>query len=324
MDTVLALLGITPVARWQSSSLMDAAEACTETYLTGVPNIQFMPSPFMQEGQFLVSKVSAGSDRSLKEVIKRAIDAIGGLDKVVEHGNKVTIKPNLNTADPYPASSDLAFIEALVELVLEAGASKVEIVESSMMRLSTREVAEKVGIVGVADRLGVDLTFLDEHDWTKVFFPRGKFLKSGSIGRPLLEIEKVILAPCLKTHFLARYTGSMKLLMGWLRPRERIRMHVRNLEFKIADLASYFSPDLIVMDARTCFIEGGPASGKCSHPGLVLASGDMVSIDVEGVRIIQSCGGHNKIPADVWSLPQIRRAVDIGIGAQTDDGELRP
>jgi uncharacterized protein (DUF362 family) len=275
-----------------------------------------MSTPFMNNDRYLVSKVIAETD--LKTSIQRAVDLIGGLDKVIIPGDKVTIKPNLNTADPYPASSDPAFIKALGEVILEAGASKIEIIESSTMRVSTRGVAQKVGLDVVADELDADLIFLDEHDWVKVKFPRGKYLKGGSIGKPLLDIEKLVLAPCLKTHFLAGFTGSMKIFVGWIKYSQRIRMHARNLQPKIADLASYFNPDLIVMDARTCFVEGGPSSGTCSSPGVILASGDMVSVDVEGVKLIQCCNAENKLDMDVWDIPQIKRAVEIGMGAKSD------
>ncbi len=279
-----------------------------------------MSTPFMNNGRFLVSKVVAEAD--LKTSIRQAVNLIGGLDKVIESGDKVTIKPNLNTADPYPASSDPAFIKALGELILEAGASKIEIIESSTMRVSTRDVAHKVGLDLVADELNADLIFLDESEWVKVKFPRGRYLKGGSIGKPLLDIQKLVLAPCLKTHFLGGYTGSMKLFVGWIKHNQRIRMHARNLQPKIADLASYFTPDLIVMDARTCFVTGGPSSGTCSTPGVILASGDMVSVDVEGVKIIQCCSTNNKLNMDVWKIPQIRHAVEIGLGAKSDSDIL--
>lgn len=275
-----------------------------------------MSNPFMHNGRYLVSKVTSSSD--LKLSIKKSVDLIGGFDKVINSGDKVTIKPNLNTADPYPASSDPAFIKALGELILEAGASKLEIIDSSTMSVSTRGVAEKIGLDVVADELDADLIFLDEHEWVKVKFPKGKYLRSGSIGKPLLDIQRLVLAPCLKTHFLARYTGSMKLFVGWLRHSQRIRLHARNLQPKIADLASYFKPDLIVMDARSCFVTGGPSSGTCSNPGVILASGDMVSIDVAGVKIIQCCNAINKLDMDVWDIPQIRRATEIGFGAKSD------
>lgn len=274
-------------------------------------------SPFMSEGRYLVSKVSAESN--LKNAIKQAVDLIGGFDKVINQDDTVTIKVNLNTADPYPASSDPQFIKALGESIFEAGAAKLKIIESSTLRLSTRKVSQEVGLTAVAEELDAELIFLDEHEWVKVDFPRGKYLKSGSIGKPLFDMGKLVLAPCLKTHMLARFTGSMKLFVGWIKHRERLKMHMRNLEPKIADLASYFNPDLIVMDARTCFITGGPASGQCSFPNLILAGGDMVSIDVEGVRTIQCCNAKNRLGMGVWEIPQIKRAVEIGFGAKSDN-----
>lgn len=273
--------------------------------------------PFMRNGRHLVSKVPA--DGNLKTALEKSIELLGGINEVISDGDKVTIKPNLNTADPYPASSDPDFIKALGEVILEAGASKLEIVDSSRMRLSTRTIAEEIGLDKVAESLDANLIFLEEHEWVKVDFPRGKYMKSGHIGKPLLDIQKLIVAPCIKTHFLARFTGSMKGFVGWVRARDRMKMHARRLEYKIADLASYFNPDLIVMDARTCFVTGGPVSGTISSPGVLLASGDMVSIDVEGVKLIQSCNAENKLDMDVWELPQIKRAVEIGIGAQSDE-----
>jgi len=276
-----------------------------------------MNSPYMADGRYLVSKIPFTGD--LKHSIEDAVRLIGGFEKVIRRDDTVTIKPNLNTADPYPASSDPQFIKALGELIMEAGAGKLKIIDSSMMRLSTREVAESIGLTEIAQELDAELVFLDEHDWVKVDFPKGKYMRHGSIGRPLLDRGKTVLAPCLKTHFLARFTGSMKLFVGWLKPSERIKMHMHDLESKVVDIASYFRPDLIVMDARTCFITGGPASGTCSTPNLILASGDMVAIDVEGIRTIQCCNADNKLKMDVWSIPQIKRAVEIGFGSRSDD-----
>ena len=292
-----------------------------QIYFTqGLFVIPTMSSPYKRDGRFLVSKVQASGD--LKTAIRKAVDLIGGFDKAIDLDDVVTIKPNLNTADPYPASSDPAFIQSLGELILEHGASKLKIIESSTLRLKAREVAQETGFIDVADSLDAELIFLDEGDWVKVQFPRGRYLKSGSIGKPLLDIQKLVLAPCLKTHFLADFTGSMKIFVGWIRHRERLLMHARKLREKIPDLASYFHPDLIVMDARTCFIEGGPASGTCSSPGIILASGDMVSIDVEGIRIIQCCQGKNNLDKDVWEVPQIRHAATLGIGATKEDDIL--
>ena len=45
----------------------------------------------------------------------------------------------------------------------------------------------------------------------------------------------------------------------------------------------------------------------------------MISIDVEGVKILQSCNVQNKLGMNVWAIPQIKRAAEIGIGARGDN-----
>jgi len=276
--------------------------------------------PFMKDGRFLVSKLHVSPN--LQSSIERAIDLIGGIESVIKPGDTVTIKPNLNTGDPYPASSDPHFIHALGKILLGAGVEKLRIADSSTIKVHSRDVAQRISLDEVADHLGAEMIYLEDHDWIKMKFPKARYMKNGHLGAPILDPGKIVLVPCLKTHRLARFTASMKLLVGWLRKRDRMLMHARKMEAKVVDLASYFRPSLIVMDARTIFTTGGPMSGTIENPGFVLASSDMVSIDVEGVRILQSYEAKNRLDMDVWDIPQIRHAVNIGIGAKSDDDIL--
>ncbi len=267
--------------------------------------------------KFLVSKVQASEN--LRTNIEKAVDLIGGFSQFIQPGDLVTIKPNMNTADPYPASSDADFIQALGEALLAAGAGKLQIMDASTQRVCTRDVGEEIGLCDVAMNLNADFISLDEHPWIKQQFPQGKYLKSGHIGEPALKMGKLVVAPCLKTHFIAKFTASMKVLMGLLKRQDRLKMHLRKLEYKIADLASYFNPTLVVMDARKVFVTKGPASGQIETPNVILASPDMVAIDVEGVRILQSYNAQNKLTQPVWEIGQIARAKEIGFGATSDE-----
>ncbi len=278
---------------------------------------QSVTQPSQKGPPFLVSRVQASDN--LKADIKKAIELIGGLNQLIQPGDLVTIKPNMNTADPYPASSDADFIQALGELILKTGAGKLQIMDASTQRVCTRDVGEEIGLCDVAMDLNADFISLDEHPWIKQSFPHGKYLKSGHIGEPALNLGKLVIAPCLKTHFLAKFTASMKVMMGLLKRQDRLKMHMRKLEYKIADLASYFHPTLIVMDARKVFVTKGPASGQLETPNLILASHDMVAIDVEGVRVLQSYDVKNKLNQPVWELSQIARAKEIGFGATSDE-----
>lgn len=267
--------------------------------------------------KYLVSKITAS--KNLHADIQKAVELIGGFDDLIQPGDLVTIKPNMNTADPFPASSDADFIQALGEVLLDAGAGKLQIMDASTQRVCTRDVGEAIGLCDVAMDLDANFISLDEHPWINQTFPLGKYLKTGHIGKPALEMGKLVVAPCLKTHFLGKFTASMKLLMGLLKRQDRLKMHMRKLEYKIADLASYFKPTLVVMDARKVFVTKGPSSGQIETPNLILASHDMVAIDVEGVRILQSYNAKNKLDKPVWELGQIARAKEIGFGATSDE-----
>jgi uncharacterized protein (DUF362 family) len=260
------------------------------------------------------------ADKDIRGAIDKAVGLLGGFSAFIEPGDTVTIKPNLNTADPYPASSDPLFIKALGEAILQAGAATLKIMDSSTIRTSTRKVAEKIGLTPVAEELGAELIFLDEHPWVGQRLPRAEYLTSCDIGEPVMSMGKLVLAPCLKTHRLARFTGAMKLVVGLMKHSHRVRkLHLRKLQQKVADLASYFEPALVVMDAREVFVTGGPTNGQREHPGVILASPDMVAIDAIGVEILQGYKAKNKLNLPVWELPQFKHAAKLRLGAQSED-----
>jgi len=90
-------------------------------------------------------------------------------------------------------------------------------------------------------------------------------------------------------------------------------MHASHLQEKIAEINAAYKPDLIVMDARKCFITGGPMTGTLREPGLIMASTDRIAIDLDGVKIIQSYEGNDLVGIKPEDLPQIKRALELGI-----------
>ncbi len=266
---------------------------------------------------YKVSKVK--TEKDLKKSIIKAIDLIGGFDRFIKTGDVVFIKPNFNTADPYPASTDPEFLKIVVELVYEYGAKLVMIGDSSTMTLNTRKVMNKLGIF---DLQKLDppprIYVFEEGKWTKKEIPDGKYLKSVYIPDILERPDKLILLPCLKTHFQAQFTGSLKLSVGFMKPSQRVPLHLRNIQQKIAELNKVIKPDLIIMDARKCFINKGPSEGELQKPDFILASDERVAIDVEGIKIIQSFSRNSLCGIGPWELPQIKTAVECKIGAGSE------
>lgn len=271
---------------------------------------------FTKDGKALVSKVRASAN--LKESAETAVDLIGGFGKAISHGDKVFVKPNFNSDDPFPASSDPEFVKAVVRLLYEAGASEVVIIESSGSAwFPTINVMTKTGMIKAAKDCGAELRILDNGEWVETSV-NGKYLKQISIAEEALDKDaKFVWLPCMKTHRYASFTLSLKLAIGLLDFKLRGSMHSGHLEEKIAELNLSVHPDLIVIDGRKCFVTGGPDVGRVENPNLILASGDRIAIDVEAIKVIKSFQG-SSLHADPWSYGQIHRSVELGLGAKSE------
>jgi uncharacterized protein (DUF362 family) len=273
-------------------------------------------NPLRKDGKVLVSKVTSADGQGLKGNILKAVDLLGGFSKVVEKGDEILLKPNFNTDDAPPGSSDPDFVKAVIELLYEHGAFKVVLGESSMFSLSTRKVLEDTGMLQKAEAAGAEIVPFDDGQWVKVN-TGGNYLRRVSLPERALAAKKVVYVCCIKTHRFAKFTLSLKLAVGFMKPSERMLLHARNLEEKIADLNLVVHPDLIIMDGRNCFISGGPACGELRNPNVVLASGDRIAMDVEAIKVIESFEDSD-LTADPWSYTQIRRAVELGIGVKSE------
>lgn len=269
---------------------------------------------FTDGGKALVSKI--GCDGDPRPNVDQAVAAVGGFQRLVEPGDAILVKPNFNTSDPPPGSSDPHFVKAVIESLYEHGAGKVVLGESSMVSLSTKDTLREAGMLQAAEEAGAEVVVFDEGEWVPVK-TGGRYLRKVALAKAGLETEKIVYVCCLKTHHLADFTLSLKLAMGFVRPRDRVKMHLWRLREKLADLNLAIAPDLIVIDGRRCFISGGPARGELREPNLILAAGDRIAIDVEALKVIQGYPGHS-LKKGPWELTTIRRAVKLGLGATSE------
>jgi uncharacterized protein (DUF362 family) len=254
---------------------------------------------------------------NLKGSVLKAVNLIGGFEKFVKKGEVVLLKPNFNTADPFPASTDFEFLKAVVELVYQQDPKLVMIGESSTMSFNTKKIMEKLGIFKLLEADSPPRIYVfEEWQWVKKNIKNGKYLKSVSISEILERPDKIIFLPCLKTHKYAQYTGALKLAVGFMKPLQRVKLHLNHLQEKIAELNSIVRCDLVIMDARKCFISKGPTKGETREPNLILASDDRIAIDVEGIKIIQNFKGNSLKNINPWELTQIKRAIELGIGVK--------
>jgi len=284
----------------------------------GIPFIEQKPrkrNPWLKNNQPIVARVKANG--GIRLAIEQTIVLMGNLSQVIGKGDRVLVKPNFNSPDPFPASTDLAFLQAVIELILEAGA-KVTIGESSGgVWRPTRKVFSQLGLPELARRLGAELIAFEDraNDWLEVRI-NGDYLSKVIMPRSAYEADKIVYLPCMKTHNLAAFSGAIKLAFGFVAPGQRRGVHLGHLQEKLAEVSLCWQPDLIVMDGRKAFVSGGPAKGQLVEPGLVLGSGDLIAIDVEAMKVLMDYRASNKIPPNPWELPQIATALKHGLGAK--------
>lgn len=269
---------------------------------------------WLRNNQPIVAKVEAKGDVRL--AIERVMALMGNSRQAIGRGDRVLVKPNFNSPDPFPASTDLAFLQAVIELILEAGAEVTVGESAGAVWRPTRKVFNQLGVPELARRLGVQLIAFDDrpNDWVQINI-NGDYLSKVVMPRSAYEADKMVYLPCMKTHNLGAFSGAIKLAFGFVAPGQRRSFHLGHLQEKLADVNLCWQPDLIIMDGRKAFVSGGPNKGQLVEPGLVLASGDLIAIDVEAMKVLLDYRASNKIPANPWDLPQIAMALKHRLGS---------
>ncbi len=260
----------------------------------------------------MVNKVQITDNLSAD--IKTVLEPLGGISAFIKEGEKVFIKPNFNTSDPFPASSDMNFIRTVIQLVLSQNPKEIILGDAPTIFGNSKKYFEEKNPRELEKEFkNVKVIFLKEDTWERKKNTQAKYLKYASIPKILSQVDKIIYLPCLKTHSWAQFTGALKLSVGILKPAERIRMHSGHLQEKIAELNLLVKPDLIIMDGRKCFIDHGPSEGSVKEPKIILASTNRVEIDIEAIKIIQTFPGNSLANLNPNEIPQIKYATGLGI-----------
>lgn len=242
-------------------------------------------------------------------LVERAIAALGGMHRFVSRGDVVALKPNIGW-DRTPlqaANTNPKVVEALVRLVLDAGAKRVIVTDASCN--DARRSFQRSGIWKAAHEMGGTVVIPSEHRFRSMKL-RGEVLDEWPVYTPLVEVDKIINVPVAKHHNLCRYTGAMKNWYGVIGGR-RNRLH-QNIDVSIADLATFMQPTLTVIDATRVLMRNGPQGGNIDDTRelfQVIASIDQVAADAYACTLI---GEH---PSNIRYLAL---AIERGLGtAQT-------
>lgn len=273
------------------------------------------PNVYTRDGRSLVSVVR-GQDAD--GAVRRAVALIGGLEPIDVRGRQVLVKPNCNSADPHPATTNPAVLGSVVRLLYEAGAAHVVVTDmSGPPWITTPSWLRQTGLWAAAESAGAEIVDLSNEEWVAVEPPAAKCLRRFRVARRILEAERLVPVPVIKTHRYGTYSMSLKLAMGVVHPRDRLRMHFsRRLEEMLAEINLAIRADLVILDGTRSMVAGGPYNGPVEETNLIIASGDRVAVDLVGLGVVKRAGRWARVTErPLWAQRQIAHAVRLGLGA---------
>ncbi len=224
-----------------------------------------------------------------EELVRRAIGAVGGMERFVRPGEAVLVKPNM-AWDRLPeqgANTSPAVVAEVVRLARAAGARRVIVAEVPVQ--DGRRAAERSGIGPAVREAGGELLLPDGTGFLAADL-HGTVLERWEVLAPALAAERLINVPVVKDHALSALTCGMKNWYGLL-GGTRSRLHQR-IHPSIADLAAAFLPTLTVVDATRVMVRSGPTGGRLE---------DVVVLDAVAA-------GTDPVACDTWAASLLRLA----------------
>ena len=239
--------------------------------------------------------------------IRAAFAALGGVDRFIQKGDIVMIKPNVAFDRPpaLAATTHPDALRAVAKLVREAGAAKVMIADNPIN--SPTGCFLKSGLTAVASEMNLDLMYPEASSFAPLQL-EGEILKHWTFfHEPFKTATKVIgLAPC-KDHNLCHASMTTKNWYGLLGGRRnQFHQHIHSI---VSDFALMMKPTLVILDGMNVLMSNGPTGGRLSDVkpmNTIVAGTDMVAVD--------SYGYSHLLERDIAELTYLHKAQERGLG----------
>jgi uncharacterized protein (DUF362 family) len=282
-----------------------------------------------------LTAVGIARGETIGRAVRKAVELSGGMN-FIKSGQTVLIKPNVNSGDAYPASTNPEVIYEVIKMVWERDPKRVIVGERSNYLRTTRDEMKKAGIDKAIFDGKAELVTFDDMSWRFVNPTKSVNWDTGyHVAEMLYQVDHIINVPVIKTHNTGWFTMSMKNLVGIIPGKDRIYMHSKvpanlrdsvkeqtpqNYNYPafakmIAEIGLAVTPSLNILDGTKAFVKGGPREGDSVQPKLIVASRDRIAADVTGLGVLKHYGTTDRIQkVSVWQQLVIARAVEIGLG----------
>ena len=287
----------------------------------------------------LASPQPLDADLSIAEVdamTRLAVQRAGGLADVIRPGDWVTIKVNIlrfrgQSGYNVGVVTDLRIVRSIIQQLIEEGdASRISVVEGKQWRTEDggwQAVYPEFGGLSYTGMLAelqaanpgviIDYVDLDYPPYTNTPVPGGGLSQDYyTMPDAILNCDRLIAVPAMKTHTWTRVTLANKLYIGatpasfynsglyggsW----DHGNLPHGPLDRTICDLVSYHPADLSVVGGIWGIEGNGPAGSGSIRRNIILASKDIVAADAVSAAAM----GFNP-----WDIDYLHLAHNKGFG----------
>lgn len=240
------------------------------------------------------------------KMVGTALEALGGIDKLVKANDIVVVKPNMawDRTPEQAANTNPEVIAKVVELCLKAGARRVLVFDRTCN--DARRSYDTSGIAKAAEEAGASVDYVLDRKFRSIAIPQGLSMKEWPIYEDAARADVLINVPIAKHHSTSRLTLGLKNMMG-IAGGKRGDWHPE-IHQRLPDFATVTAVDLTIVDAYRILTARGPNGGTPAdvrREGLLVAGTDPVAVDAYCATIF------GLEPGDVGF---VERASALGLG----------
>jgi len=253
----------------------------------GKPELDIFSLPengFAVESSSVLPVMGIARGANVDTAVRASIDAIGGINRFVQNGDVVVIKPNVafERSAALGATTNPAVLTALIHLVREAGAREVRVADNPIE--SPESCFFRSGIRQAAIDAGARVYLPTPSDFETLSVPGAKWIENWPFfWNPFRGADKVIGVAPVKDHNLCGASMTTKNWYGLLGGR-RNQFH-QDIHGIITDLALMMSPTFVLLDGSRVLFRSGPTGGSLADVwagDTIVASTDSLAADAFG------------------------------------------
>lgn len=258
--------------------------------------------------------IVTGQDRAA--MVRRGLEALGGIGRFIQRGDRVMLKVNAAFATPaiLSATTHPELAAELVRLCLAAGAASVLVTDNPIN--DPDSCFHLTGIGPAVRAAGGTLVLPRAAQFAPGTLAGGRLIRDWPIlHEPFRGITKLIGVAPVKQHNRAGASMTMKNWYGLLGGR-RNQFH-QDINGIIVELAMLVRPTFVVLDGTASMMANGPTGGSLADlkpTQTLVVSTDGVAADAFGATLLDRT--HR-------DLPYLGRAAELGLGT-VDFASLQP